>query len=174
MSSRFFATICFTAALAASLCLGLLRLMPLDKQRDNFPHNSMKTEAVQCDITALKPGRIKQMHVRPGEAVRTGQVVARIDTQHLDTQLQENRLALLNAQAAMEETQAQLALFLRTRPAMSPHRHDPPVHISVNDDLWKYITSLSSSDEADFPVLNNPNIVIAQQKQRWRDIVNAR
>ena len=80
------------------------------RQRDCFLCSSGQVETIEVDMVASKPGRIKQVHVHPGETITNGQVVAHMDTQHLEMQLHEAGIALLKARSAAEEAKNQLTL----------------------------------------------------------------
>jgi RND family efflux transporter MFP subunit len=62
----------------------------------------------QATVKAKVPGEVRQLGVREGEAVRAGQLIARIDTSDLEARLAER-------QGALESARAQLALAEKTR-----------------------------------------------------------
>ena len=62
----------------------------------------------QATVKAKVPGEVREVTVREGEAVKAGQVLARIDTSDLDTKLVERI-------GALESAKAQLALAEKTR-----------------------------------------------------------
>ena len=62
----------------------------------------------QATVKAKVPGEVRQLSVREGEAVRAGQLVARIDTADLEARLAER-------QGSLESARAQLALAEKTR-----------------------------------------------------------
>lgn len=59
-----------------------------------FASGNGRIEAVDIDISAKFPGRVKDILVNEGDFVTTGQVVANIDTRVLQAQLRETRAAL--------------------------------------------------------------------------------
>lgn len=145
------------------------------RQRDGFPCNNGKVETVEFDMVAPKSGWIKQVRVHPGEIVTTGQVVAQMNTQDLETQLRETGIALLKARAAAEEAKNQMTFYRRARAAMLQH---PPNHplpgINLKNDLRQYSDSSPSYDGITWQLLNNDHIVAAEQEQRQQDIINAK
>jgi membrane fusion protein, multidrug efflux system len=62
----------------------------------------------QVTVKAKVPGEVRQLAVREGEAVKAGQLLARIDTADLETKLVERM-------GALESAKAQLALAEKTR-----------------------------------------------------------
>ena len=62
----------------------------------------------QATVKAKVGGEVRQLAVREGEAVRAGQMIARIDTADLEARLAER-------QGALESARAQLALAEKTR-----------------------------------------------------------
>lgn len=62
----------------------------------------------QVTVKAKVPGEVRQLAVREGEAVKVGQLLARIDTADLETRLVERM-------GALESARAQLALAEKTR-----------------------------------------------------------
>ena len=62
----------------------------------------------QVTVKAKVPGEVRQLAVREGEAVKVGQLLARIDTADLETKLVERM-------GALESAKAQLALAEKTR-----------------------------------------------------------
>lgn len=73
-----------------------------------LPVSGTLTAVNQATVKAKVPGEVKQVLVREGEAVRAGQLLARIDTADLDAKLIER-------QGALESAKAQMALAEKTR-----------------------------------------------------------
>lgn len=73
-----------------------------------FASGNGRIEAVDIDIAAKLPGRIKDILVREGDIVREGQVLANIDTRVLDAQLRETQAALEQARIAIETARSQV------------------------------------------------------------------
>jgi RND family efflux transporter MFP subunit len=63
-------------------------------------------EAVTVDLGFKVPGRIAEVPVSEGDRVQQGEIVARLETQDLDGELQAARTAQLSAEAAMMSAQA--------------------------------------------------------------------
>ena len=145
------------------------------RQRNGFLCNTGKIETEKIDILASRSGRIEQIYVRPGETVATGQVVAHMDKQHLETQLHETEIALLKARAAAEEAKNQMTFYRRARAAILQHPpNHPPPGINLKNNLRQYSDSSPSQDGITWRLLNNDHSVAAVQKQRQQDIMNAK
>jgi HlyD family secretion protein len=67
-----------------------------------------RIEAVEIDVAAKSPGRIKDILVREGEFVSAGQVVALMDTEVLEAQLREAEAQLQQAQSSVATARSQL------------------------------------------------------------------
>lgn len=68
-----------------------------------------RIEAVEIDIAARQAGRIEAVVVREGELVRTGQVLARMDTESLQAQLRQAEARMRQAEDAVGTARSQLA-----------------------------------------------------------------
>lgn len=73
-----------------------------------FASGNGRLEAVDIDIAAKLPGRIKNILVREGDIVREGQVLANVDTRVLEAQLRETQAALEQARIAIETARSQV------------------------------------------------------------------
>jgi HlyD family secretion protein len=73
-----------------------------------FASGNGRIEAVDVDIAAKLPGRIKDMLVNEGDLVREGQVVANMDTRVLQSQLRETKAAREQARIAIETARSQV------------------------------------------------------------------
>lgn len=69
-----------------------------------------RIEAVEIDIAAKSPGRVREILVREGEFVTAGQVVARMDTDVLNAQLRQAEAQSQQAASAVATTRSQLTL----------------------------------------------------------------
>jgi len=67
-----------------------------------------RIEAVDIDVAAKTPGRLKDILVREGDFVTAGQVVALMDTEVLEAQHREAAAQLKQAQSAVETARSQL------------------------------------------------------------------
>jgi len=67
-----------------------------------------RIEAVDVDVAAKAPGRVKEILVREGDFVVAGQVVARMDNATLEAQLREARAQLRQARTAVVTAKSQL------------------------------------------------------------------
>lgn len=94
--------------LSAAVFLGWQRY--LRKQGDEgLVSGNGRIEAVEIDIAARSPGRLKEVRVREGEFVTTGQVVALMDTDMLDAQRRQAEAQLQQANSAVVTANAQIA-----------------------------------------------------------------
>lgn len=69
-----------------------------------------RIEAVEVDIAAKSPGRVREILANEGELVAAGQVVARMDTEVLEAQLRQAEAQLQQAGSAVATARSQLAL----------------------------------------------------------------
>jgi HlyD family secretion protein len=74
-----------------------------------FASGNGRIEAVEIDIAAKMPGRIKDILVNEGDFVTAGQVVARMDTEVLDSQRREAEAQSRQAQSAVERAHSLVA-----------------------------------------------------------------
>ena len=77
-----------------------------------------RIEAVEVDIAAKVPGRIKDILVREGEFVTAGQVVAHMDIDVLNAQLRQAKAQLQQTVSAVATARSQLALREAERAAV--------------------------------------------------------
>jgi len=69
-----------------------------------------RIEAVEIDIAAKTPGRIRDILVREGDFVTTGQVVAHMDTDVLEAQLRQAEAQLRQAESTVAIARSQVLL----------------------------------------------------------------
>jgi HlyD family secretion protein len=67
-----------------------------------------RIEADQVDITTKYAGRIKAVLAQEGDLVETGQTLAQMDTDELETELSKSQAQLAQTQAIVYEAEAQL------------------------------------------------------------------
>lgn len=79
-----------------------------DKNRGLVSGNG-RIEAVEIDVAARAAGRVKAIHVREGEFVRVGQVLALMDTEVLAAQLRQAEAQLQQERSAVATAHSQLA-----------------------------------------------------------------
>jgi HlyD family secretion protein len=72
------------------------------KLPDGFAGSNGRIEAVEMDIAAKTPGRLKEVLVDEGDFVTAGQVLARMDTDVLAAQLREAEADLRRAKTAVD------------------------------------------------------------------------
>ncbi len=76
---------------------------------DGFASGNGRIEAVEIDIAAKTPGRIKEILVDEGDFVTAGQVVARMDVEVLESQRREAEAQLRQAQSAVARARSLVA-----------------------------------------------------------------
>lgn len=76
---------------------------------EGFASGNGRIEAVEIDIAAKTPGRIKDILVNEGDFVTAGQVLARMDTEVLESQRREAEAQLRQAQSAEERSRSLVA-----------------------------------------------------------------
>ncbi|HQM30750.1 MAG TPA: HlyD family efflux transporter periplasmic adaptor subunit [Syntrophales bacterium] len=99
--------------LAAALILIVLGIVAWqqfgrDEGDQGLVSGNGRIEAVEIDIAAKTPGRVKDILVREGELVRAGQVVAVLDTEVLEAQLRQAQAQLKQAESAVETARSRL------------------------------------------------------------------
>ncbi|SHG61922.1 HlyD family secretion protein [Bradyrhizobium erythrophlei] len=81
--------------------------------RDNLPpgiaSGNGRIEAVEIDIATKTPGRIREILVREGDFVTTGQVLARMDTTQLEAQLRQAEAQLRRAIISVDTAKSLVA-----------------------------------------------------------------
>lgn len=78
---------------------------------DGIAGSNGRLEAERIDVASKYPGRVAEVIVSEGQWVKTGDLVARMDTSEIDAQLREARAAV--AQARQQKVQAQALLKQR-------------------------------------------------------------
>lgn len=76
---------------------------------DGFASGNGRIEAVEIDIAARSPGRIREILVDEGDRVSAGQVLVRMDTDPLTAQRREAEAQLKRAEIGVETAEAQVA-----------------------------------------------------------------
>ncbi len=96
--------------IAASLAGYLLRdrLLP-GGPTEGFASGNGRIEAVEVDIAARSPGRIREILVDEGDRVTAGEVLVRMDTDPLTAQRREAEAQSKRAEIGVETAEAQLA-----------------------------------------------------------------
>ena len=97
-----------------ALVVGILAVVTWQKygvhrKDDGLVSGNGRIEAVEIDIAAKTPGRIKDILVEEGDFVTAGQVVALMDTEVLDAQRREAEANLQQAKSAVVTALSQLA-----------------------------------------------------------------
>src|SRR3546814_3045450 len=67
-----------------------------------------RIEAVEIDVAPKTPGRIEDILVREGDFVRSGQILARMDTAVLQVQFREAEAQLQRARISVETAQSRV------------------------------------------------------------------
>ena len=80
-----------------------------DNGEDGIVSGNGRIEAVEIDIAARTPGRVKEILVNEGDFVKAGQVVAVMDTETLKAQFHQAEAQLQQARSAITTAQSQLA-----------------------------------------------------------------
>lgn len=68
-----------------------------------------RIEAVEIDVSARQAGRIHSVEVREGDLVRTGQILARMDTESLQAQLRQAEARVQQAEDTVSTARSQLS-----------------------------------------------------------------
>ncbi len=81
-------------------------LAPSDLPPEGFARGNGRIEADLIDVSARLPGRVKTITVREGDLVKTGDVLAVMDTAELEAQRQRSIAAIASAKAAVAVAEA--------------------------------------------------------------------
>lgn len=95
-------------ALVAVATLAILQTSG-GKTPDGFARSNGRVEAERIDIASKYGGRLSEVLVKEGEAVITGQILARVDTAELETQLHEAEANLQQNDRQLDQANALLA-----------------------------------------------------------------
>ena len=79
-----------------------------DDKNKGLVSGNGRIEAVEIDVAAKTPGRVKDILVREGELVSAGQVVALMDTEVLEAEHRQAEAQLKQAQSGVETARSQL------------------------------------------------------------------
>jgi HlyD family secretion protein len=93
-------------AVAAGLVFLAWRYFQPKQLGDGFASGNGRIEAVEIDIAAKTPGRIKDILVNEGDFVTAGQIVAYMDTELLESQRREAEAQLQQARSAVERSRS--------------------------------------------------------------------
>ncbi len=77
---------------------------------DGFASGNGRIEATEIDVASKLGGRIREISVDEGDFVQPGQVIARMDTEVLDAQLNQARAQVRQAENAILTAQALVAM----------------------------------------------------------------
>ncbi len=97
------------AGVAVLAAVAWWQLRP-DGLGEDFASGNGRIEATEVDVATKLAGRIASIEVDEGDFVEPGQILARMDTQALEAQLQQARAQVRQAQNAERTALAQVAL----------------------------------------------------------------
>lgn len=97
------------AAAVVALILVLWQLLKPAELPEGIVGGNGRIEAVEMDVSAKSPGRIRDIVVDEGAFVKAGQVVAHMDTDVLSAQKAEAEAQFAQAQNAVQVAQSQVA-----------------------------------------------------------------
>lgn len=93
----------------AALGAGFWQKFATNDRDNGLASGNGRIEAVEMDVAAKTAGRIKDILVREGEFVTTGQVVATMNTETLEAQLRQAEAQLQQAQSSVATANSQMA-----------------------------------------------------------------
>lgn len=107
------------ASLVVLLVIAIIILLKYSEQDKNagLVSGNGRIEAVEIDIAAKTPGRVKEILVREGDFVTANQVVAHMDTEVLEAQLHQAEAQLRQAESAVTIARSQVLLKIAERAA---------------------------------------------------------
>ena len=85
------------------VCLGLLLLVGCHAQPENYYTGTVESD--QYNVMGPLSGEIVQIHVEEGDSVQVGQVVASLDTDALDIEINRLKAVLAGAGLNSQDTQ---------------------------------------------------------------------
>jgi HlyD family secretion protein len=95
------------------IIIAILALIGWQKYRQTHQSNIFsgngRIEATEINIAPRIPGQVKELYVKEGDYVKSGQVLVQMDTDSLEAQLKEAQGKLLEAQNAVVVNQSKLA-----------------------------------------------------------------
>jgi HlyD family secretion protein len=92
----------------AGLGVAAWQIFGKDDKNKGLVSGNGRIEAVEIDVAARTPGRVKDILVREGELVSAGQVVALMDTEVLEAEHRQAEAQLKQAQSGVETARSQL------------------------------------------------------------------
>lgn len=98
----------WAGAVIAVAALAGFYLLKSDEDHRGIAGANGRIEAVEIDVAAKSPGRIKAILANEGDFVTAGQVVAQMDTDVLQAQLRQAEAQQRQAEAAIETAQSRL------------------------------------------------------------------
>ena len=127
--------------LSAAVLLGWHRYLR-EQGDEGLVSGNGRIEAVEIDIAARSPGRLKEVRVREGDFVTAGQVVALMDTDMLEAQrrqaeaqLQQGRSAVVTANAQIAQRQSDKAAAQAVVAQREAELGAARAHLSRSEDL---------------------------------------
>jgi HlyD family secretion protein len=100
--------IAVVALILAGLGIAAWQIFGKDDKNKGLVSGNGRIEAVEIDVAAKTPGRIKDILVREGELVSAGQIVALMDTEVLEADHRQAEAQLKQAQSGVETARSQL------------------------------------------------------------------
>ncbi len=107
-TKKWFSRIAALLALVAFF-LAAWRMFDKNGEDSGILNANGRVEATEIDIASKIPGRIKDIFVREGDFVTSGQTVAVIDTEALEAELRQARADLQKARNSVDIARSQLA-----------------------------------------------------------------
>ena len=92
----------------AGLGMAAWQIFGKDDKNKGLVSGNGRIEAVEIEVAARTPGRVKDILVREGELVTAGQIVALMDTEVLEAERRQAEAQLKQAQSAVETARSQL------------------------------------------------------------------
>jgi HlyD family secretion protein len=92
----------------AGLGLAVWQIFGKDDKNKGLVSGNGRIEAVEIDVAAKTPGRVKDILVREGELVTAGQVVALMDTEVLEAERRQAEAQLKQSKSGVETARSQL------------------------------------------------------------------
>ncbi len=146
--------------IAAALVVLILALVLWQRYHDRTRDEGIvsgngRIEAVEIDIAAKTPGRVREILVNEGDFVTAGQVLARMDTAVLGAQEKEAKARLRQAENAIEIARSQVAARISEKTAAQALVAQRQAEIDVTEKRLKRSEALLSTQTVSLQQVDN-------------------
>lgn len=123
----------------------------------------------QVVVTAKMAGRVKEVLVKPGEKVRAGQVLVKLDEEDVISQVQQARAAYNAAEAGYNRTKAQLDQELKKLESSVRQAEENYKNVSQNYERMKKLYEEGAVSKKDFEAIQLQYNVTKEQYESAKE-----